>query len=184
MILIYAFTLLIGVISITVAFFNLNNEFFPPIYAIVTLFCLIPLAIALALFIIHFRTEDRDTRWSLVIACILVVISTILVLVWHLYFIWEMYEGGDDVHYGTGPPDAVDANYFKVDINVYVMAEITDAALIIILFMYFACVSYSYYKLYEKESEDDRETRKGSKPAKMMQMDEEMEKMIEDQEQQ
>mgnify|MGYP006111748865 CR=1 FL=1 len=179
MILIYAFLLLITFISITMAIFNLNNEFFPPIYAIVTLVCLIPLAVALGLFIVQFRIEDRDTRFSLVIACILVIISTILVLAWHLYFIWEMYEGGDDVHYGTGPPDAVDAMYFSVDINVYVYAEATDAALIIILFTYFTCVSYRYYKLYEKELEDDRASRK----AKMMQMGgdpEEMEKMIDD----
>ena len=153
------------------AFFNLNNEFFPPIYAIVTLVCLIPLAVALGLFIFHIRVEDRDTRFSLVIACILVIISQILVLAWHLYFIWEMYEGGDEVHYGSGPPDAVDAMYFSVDVNVYVIAEATDAALIIVLFMYFTCVSYSYYKLYERESEDDRAIRK----AKMMQMDDEME---------
>jgi len=135
------FTYLVTVILLTWNFFLFMNDYIHWWFTFVVLLLYAPLMVGAAFFVSFFTKDTKTTRSLIRTACILIIVSLCLVVIWYLiYFIW-IYKR-DGFYQGMGDPK--DNVYTKNNKKSFLFAFLGETVLLLVCYAYFLCVTANY----------------------------------------
>lgn len=171
---VYTIAVLIILLTILVffeIFFMLQNDGMAWWYVFVCL-CLLAPAVIGAAFCVMFIMRNRNwTRCLMVWACILFLISVVLIVSWNaIYFIflsrkYQVTAGTEKIggHWGE----------YESTRKVYVFYMILFGLIVVAIFSYFICVTWTYKEALENDDDDDSTEQSEKEEDEMMKNDEE-----------
>merc|ERR1712202_70886 len=97
------FTFILTLVLVIWNFFLFMNDYIHWWFTFVVLLLYIPLILGAAFFVCFFTEDKKSTRTMIMTACILIIVSLVLVVSWYLiYFIWIYKKDG--FYQGMGNP--------------------------------------------------------------------------------
>lgn len=159
-------TLTLATVLICYNFFLILNDYMAWYYPVVILVLYVPLFIACCFFVVFFTRDKTSTRGKLNTACMFVIISVTLKVIWTFIYIYYLYKQ-DVVYLGINEPEF--HKYIHFTKKYYIWLEILYGIIIVVMFAYFMCVVERYYDLMkpptkeEAKSEKSKSSKKSSK---------------------
>jgi len=151
------FTYFVTLVLLIWNFFLFMNDYIHWWFTFVVLLLYIPLIIGAAFFVSFFTKDTKTTRALIRTACILILVSLVLVVIWYLvYFIWIYKKDG--FYQGMGDPK--DNVYTKNNKKTFLFTFLGETVLLIVLYSYFLCVTANYAEAMHgppKEEEEEAE---------------------------
>lgn len=171
------FTFILTLVLVIWNFFLFLNDYIHWWFTFVVLLLYIPLILGAAFFVSFFTEDCKTTRTMIMSACILIIVSLVLVVTWYLiYFIW-IYKR-DGFYQGMGDPK--DNVYTKSNKKTFLFTFLGETVGLLALYSYFLCVATSYMQAMhgpeeEKEEMMEEESKKSEEKSKKSEkMEEEM----------
>merc|ERR1711934_876975 len=135
------FTFILTLVLVIWNFFLFLNDYIHWWFTFIVLLLYIPLIIGAAFFVSFFTEDCKTTRTMIMSACILIIVSLVLVVTWYLiYFIW-IYKR-DGFYQGMGDPK--DNVYTKSNKKTFLFTFLGETVGLIALYSYFLCVVTAY----------------------------------------
>ena len=154
------FTFLLTLVLVCWNFFLFLNDYIHWWFTFIVLLLYIPLIIGAAFFVCFFTEDKKSTRTMIMSACILIIVSLVLVVSWYLiYFIWIYKKDG--FYQGMGNPS--DNVYTKSNKKTFLFTFLGETVGLLALYSYFLCVTTSYMQAMhgpEKEAEPEASEKK------------------------
>merc|ERR1711981_660713 len=154
------FTFLLTLVLVCWNFFLFLNDYIHWWFTFIVLLLYIPLVLGAAFFVTFFTEDKKSTRTMIMSACILIIVSLVLVVSWYLiYFIW-IYKR-DGFYQGMGDPK--DNVYTKSNKKTFLFTFLGETVGLLALYSYFLCVTTSYMQAMhgpEKPKEEEMEEAK------------------------
>ena len=137
-------------------FLLLFNAYFNDYFVGVAFLFLLPLYVACYFFIRYFNKNTYEERAWLKWACLMVIGSAILVVIWQACYISSLYEGRY-VYMGMGDKDDR-WNYTIESKRDYITNAVLWGITVIVLYTYFffACLSWSQLVQPEEKAETEK----------------------------
>lgn len=150
------FTFILTLVLVIWNFFLFLNDYIHWWFTFVVLLLYIPLILGAAFFVCFFTEDTKGTRTMIMTACILIIVSLVLVVSWYLiYFIW-IYKR-DGFYQGMGEPK--DNVYTKSNKKTFLFTFLGETVGLLALYSYFLCVCTAYMSAMhgpEKEEEEEK----------------------------
>jgi len=157
------FTFVLTLVLVIWNFFLFLNDYIHWWFTFIVLLLYIPLILGAAFFVSFFTEDCKTTRTMIMSACILIIVSLVLVVTWYLiYFIW-IYKR-DGFYQGMGDPK--DNVYTKSNKKTFLFTFLGETVGLLCLYAYFLCVTTSYMQAMhgpEEEKEEMMEEEKSKK---------------------
>lgn len=138
MIMIGLFTMCLNFCLYVEVFYCLMSDTIAWWYVLVGVVLLIPLFIASTFFILFFADEDDKTRGKLSVACILAIISLVLLQAWNLTYFLAWYKG-QQIYFGTPR-----LGYTFATKKAFLFWNLFISAWICVFYGYWLCVCRRY----------------------------------------
>jgi hypothetical protein len=137
--------IMIGLLTITLnfclyveVFYCLMSDTIAWWYVLVGVVLLIPLFLGSTFFILFFADEDDGTRGKLSVACILVIISLVLLQAWNLTYFLSWYKA-QQIYFGTPR-----LGYTFATKKAFLFWNLFISAWLCVFYGYFICVCRRY----------------------------------------
>jgi hypothetical protein len=148
------FTIALFVALIGEVFYCLLNDSYDWWYVLVGVVLLVPYFIGVTFFITFFSNDTDNSRSRLFVACQFVIISSCLLAIWNVCYIYFWYKQADVL---TGTPDH---GYYKQSKKAFIVWSLYIATCISFLYAYFICVTRSYANALKSPEQLEEERRK------------------------
>merc|ERR1719238_1978913 len=168
------FTFILTLVLVIWNFFLFLNDYIHWWFTFIVLLLYIPLILGAAFFVSFFTEDCKTTRTMIMSACILIIVSLVLVVTWYLiYFIW-IYKR-DGFYQGLGDPK--DNVYTKSNKKTFLFTFLGETVGLLALYSYFLCVVTSYQQAMHgpeepKEAEEEKSKKSEEKSKKSEKMEE------------
>merc|ERR1712072_680089 len=135
------FTFILTLVLFCWNFFLFLNDYIHWWFTFIVLLLYIPLVLGAAFFVCFFTEDTKGTRTLIMTACILIIVSLVLVVSWYLVYFIFIYKK-DGFYQGYGDP--ADTPYSKSNKKTFLFTFLGETVGLLALYSYFLCVTTSY----------------------------------------